>query len=354
MRILQLIDSLAPGGAERMAVNYANALSGKIAFSGLVTTRKEGDLKNQLHADVPYLFLDRKTTFDFKALFKLRYYVVVHQITLVHAHSSSFLLAVFLKTVYPKIKIIWHDHYGNSEFLKTRKKRALQLGSLFFYRIITVNSLLKEWALLHLFCKNVDYLPNFVELDQNKESIVLKGEKGKRILCLANLRPQKNHLLLLEAAKIIKISAPEWTFHLIGKDFEDDYSKIIHQKIIQEKLQETVFIYGASDAIVSTIQQSTIGVLTSVSEGLPVSLLEYGYFGLPVVATAVGEVPKVLDAENGVLIPSGNLFLLVQALEKVIKDIDFRKYIGEQLRKDINLHYTQEPVIKAYLEGFNL
>ena len=116
----------------------------------------------------------------------------------------------------------------------------LQLGSLFFCRIITVNSLLKEWALRHLFCKNVDYLPNFVQLNQNKEIISLSGKNGKRILCLANLRPQKNHLLLLEAAKKIKVSAPDWTFHLIGKDFEDDYSKIIHQKIHQYnyKIQE--------------------------------------------------------------------------------------------------------------------
>ena len=72
------------------------------------------------------------------------------------------------------------------------------------------------------------------------------------------------------------------------------------------------------------------------------------------MATAVGEIPYVIDDKNGVLIPSQDLVLLVQALEKVIKDIDFRKAIGKQLKKDIHLHYTQEPVIKKYLEGFNL
>ena len=41
MRIIQLIDSLAPGGAERMAVNYANALSDKVAFSGLWLLEKK-------------------------------------------------------------------------------------------------------------------------------------------------------------------------------------------------------------------------------------------------------------------------------------------------------------------------
>lgn len=354
MRIIQLIDSLVPGGAERMAVNYANALSEKVAFSGLVSTRKEGDLKKQLHPKVAYLFLDRKSTLDLKAIYKLRRYVVKHQVAFIHAHSSSFLLAIFLKLTYPKIKIVWHDHYGNSEFLLNRKKRLLQIGSLFFFRVITVNELLKKWAMQKLFCKNVDYLPNFVLLDQNKEKIELKGEEGKRILCLANLRPQKNHMLLLEAAKEIKVIYSEWTFHLIGKDFEDEYSKSIHQKIIQDGLQETVFIYGPSNAVVSAIQQSSVGVLTSFSEGLPIALLEYGYFGLPVVATAVGEIPFVINDKNGVLIPSQDIDLLVQALEKLIKDFDLRKEIGKQLKEDIHLYYTQKPVIIKYLEGFNL
>ncbi len=354
MRIIQLIDSLVPGGAERMAVNYANALSNKVAFSGLVSTRKEGDLKKQLNPEVAYLFLNRKSTLDLKAIFTLRRYVVDHQVAFIHAHSSSFLLAILLKLTYPKIKIVWHDHYGNSEFLRIRKKRVLQIGSLFFCRIITVNELLRKWAQQTMFCKNVVYLPNFVLLDQNNENIELKGEEGKRILCLANLRPQKNHMLLLEAAKAIKAIAPDWTFHLIGKDFEDEYSQSIHQKIIKEGLQETVFIYGTSNAVVSAIRQSSIGILTSISEGLPIALLEYGYFGLPVVATAVGEIPFVINDKKGVLIPSQDLVLLVQALEKVIKVIDFRKAIGEQLKKDIHLYYTCEPVIKEYLKGFNL
>lgn len=68
MRILQLIDSLEAGGAERMAVNYANALTDAIDFSGLVATRKEGPLLSQLGNKVSYLYLNKKAAVDFKAL----------------------------------------------------------------------------------------------------------------------------------------------------------------------------------------------------------------------------------------------------------------------------------------------
>ncbi len=68
MRILQIIDSLEIGGAEKMAVNYANALTDKVEFSGLVATRKEGNLKSHINQKVNYLFLNRKKFFDVKAV----------------------------------------------------------------------------------------------------------------------------------------------------------------------------------------------------------------------------------------------------------------------------------------------
>ena len=74
MRIVQIIDSLEVGGAEKMAINYANALSKRIAFTGLVSTRAEGHLKSQLSDSVSYLFLINKKTLDFSDAFRLKKY----------------------------------------------------------------------------------------------------------------------------------------------------------------------------------------------------------------------------------------------------------------------------------------
>jgi glycosyltransferase involved in cell wall biosynthesis len=350
MRILQLIDSLETGGAERMAVNYANALVDEVSFSGLVATRKEGGLLTQLDGKVEYLFLNRSGIFDFKAILKLRKYIKTHNISIIHAHGTSFFLAVLMKVVGLKVKIVWHDHYGNSEFLEKRKKTILKISSLFFYKIITVNKLLTKWGVKNLYCNKIKYLPNFVFFENENEIITLKGISDKRILCLANLRPQKNHGMLIDVAKKIKISFPDWSFHLIGKNFNDDYSSEIQKKIIEENLEDTVFIYAATNAVASAIKQSSIGVLTSFSEGLPVSLLEYGYFGLPTIATAVGEIPNVLHTDNGILIKSLDSDSFAQAIEKVITDINYRNLIGMKLKKEIHLNYTKEAVIINYIK----
>ena len=64
MRVLQLIDSLEIGGAERMAVNYANALHKRIEVSAICTTRNEGPLKELIKPEVPYFYLERKRQLD--------------------------------------------------------------------------------------------------------------------------------------------------------------------------------------------------------------------------------------------------------------------------------------------------
>lgn len=350
MRIVQLIDSLEPGGAEKMAVSYANALATEIAFSALITTRKEGTLIKELTPNVSYLFANRKSVLDTKALWRVRKFLTKNNVSIIQAHSSSFFFALLLKITKPSLKIVWHDHYGLSDFVSERhNKRMLKPASLFFFRVITVNDKLKVWAEKNLYCKAIKYLPNFVSIANHDNGIRLKGTEGKRILCLANLRQQKNHLLLLEVAERIKKINPDWTFHLVGKDFGDAYSAMLRERIEVLELEHTVFLYGSTDNSGYVIKQAEIGILTSISEGLPVSLLEYGYFSLPVVTTAVGEIPAIINETNGILVPEGNAELFSEALLKLIADSDYRQKIGRAFKKDIEQHYTKEAVLKDYL-----
>lgn len=351
MGILQLIDSLEAGGAERMAVNYANALAEKIDFSGLVVTRKEGPLYNQIDKQVSYLFLNKKRSVDLAALFNLRRFIKKNKVTIVQAHSTSFFLAFLLKLISPSIKIIWHDHYGDSEFLNKRPILALRLIAPFFSGIIAVNQNLKNWAEKNLHFKNSIYLPNFPSKGNVVyENTFLKGIDGKRIVSLANLRVQKDHFLLLEVAKKLKASHPEWTFHLVGKDFKDGYSQKIKDLIIEFNLEKNVFLYGSKPDIGNVLNQSTIGILTSQSEGLPVALLEYGWHKKPVVVTAVGEIQLVIqNGINGFIVNYQNEELFYKAIIELIEKETLRDNLGNALYKSIIKNYSEEMVIEQYL-----
>lgn len=355
MRILQLIDSLEPGGAERMAVNLANVLADRIAFSGLVATRNEGALKTAISSKVAYCFLNKKKAIDVAAILKLKRFVIANNVEFIHAHSSSFFLATILKFIYPKVKIIWHDHYGNSEFLYKRPYFILKLMSFFFYKIIVVNDNLKKWCFHKLWCKEIMYLPNFPELSNAlNEETILKGNEGKRIVCLANLRPQKNHHLIIAIAEILKTTYPDWSFHLIGKDFKDAYSNSMKEAIIEKDLENTIFVYGSCNDVASILSKANLGIITSLSEGLPVALLEYGNFEIPVISSNVGDISKVIkDRKNGILIPNFEAKDFYQSIVKLITNETLRKQLGKNLKEEVNTNYSAHSVCEKYIEFIN-
>jgi len=351
MRIVQIIDSLETGGAERMAVNYANALSEKIEFSGLIASRKEGLLLNQIYKNVSYLFLKKRKKIDVGAVFRLRKYLKHNKIDVIHAHSSSFFIAVLVRLTLPKIKIIWHDHYGISQDLSSRKSLGLKIGSFFFTGVISVNSALKDWAKSYLYCNNVIYLSNFIlDAAVSNEKLDLNGLESKRIICVANLRPQKNHGLLIDAANEIKNKFPEWTFHLLGKDFNDSYSDQLKKKVNDLQLQNTVYFYGTTNNVRSSLLQCQIAVLPSLSEGLPLAILEYGLNRLPVIATNVGEISNVVTSEKeGVIIESNDRNALVVAIDKLIESEKFRNEIGLNLYNKVQKDFSAETIVSNYL-----
>lgn len=350
MRIIQLIDTLAPGGAERMAVNYANALNTRIDFSGIVCTRHEGPLREHIESKTAYFFLNKKRTLDFKAIWALRQYITQHNIEVIHAHSTSFFLAFMVKLLHPSLQLVWHDHYGDSEFLPARPTLALRLTLPFFIGIIAVNQKLKNWAESKGFSNNVIYLENFTTPQKLEQSISeLNGEVGKRIVSLANLRLQKNHALLLEVALLVKNSHPDWTFHLVGKDFNDDYSNDLKKNIVALNLEQTVFIYGTRSDVSNVLHQATIGILTSSSEGLPLALLEYGTAGLATVVTNVGENGAVIkDGENGYLVVQ-NSKIFYEKLLLLMQDEVKRSTFGAKLKETVHANFSEEHVISRYL-----
>ncbi|MEZ7503832.1 glycosyltransferase [Flavobacterium sp. Arc2] len=358
MRIVQIIDSLEAGGAERMAVNYANGLADHVDFSGLIVTRKEGVLLKQISEKVPYFFLKKKKSLDFLALCRLRKFVSKNKVEVVHAHSTSYFIALLLKLVYPSVKIIWHDHYGDSEFLDERPTRLLKIALPYFSGILVVNQKLKNWAIKELNFSNSLFLPNFVN-EENYftvvKSAILHGVEGKRIVCLANLRFQKNHFLVLRMAEKLKKVKLDWTFHLVGKDFKDEYSTAIKKEIIDKGLSENVFIYDSQSDIATILEQSTIAILSSQSEGLPVALLEYGLHRKPVLVTDVGEIATVvIHGKNGLVIALEDEVLFYDSLLDLINDEVLREQLGNSFYKTINEQYNEQIVIKQYVNWLKL
>ena len=339
--VIQIIDSLNAGGAEVLAVNIANALSGSDYNSHICITREEGVLKENVKTEVGYLFLEKKKIFDFKSINKIRIYIIKNNISIIHAHSTSYFFAFLVKLILPRVKLIWHDHYGKSQDLHLRKLFSLKTCSFFFDNIISVNTELKEWAQKKLLCKKVYFLNNFPMFVNLEKSTNLFGTKGKRIVCLAAFREQKDHLNLLEAFKIVLKTNSDYTLHLVGEIHNDEYSNKIKKFVKEEKLLDSVFFYGVCSDIKNILSQCDIGVLSSKSEGLPISLLEYGLANLPVLTTDVGECKNVINHHKAIVV-SKRSDIFAKALIEVIEDDFLSDEISKSLHSNVLLKFSKE------------
>ncbi len=352
MKILHLIDSLNAGGAERMAVTYANALADRGEEVWLWSTREEGVLKDSIGEKVSYSFLNRKGPVGIKALLRARKEIKNEGIQLIHAHSTSFFFATLLKLAIPGVTLVWHDHYGKSEMLHNRKYKILRFCSHYFDIIFTVNQQLQSWVYENLKCRDVFYVKNFTKKQTTTISkMELKGKPGKRIICVANLREQKDHFTLLDSFSELIKTYPEWSIHLVGKNWGDTYYTQLFQKMENLKISNSVFYYGSLQDVSGLLNQASIGVLSSASEGLPLALLEYGIAGLPVVTTDVGHCREVVQ-DFGKIVPSKNPEALAEALKTYIQDAELRTKDGAAFQKHILQNYTEDAVIPQVMEMY--
>ena len=354
MKVVQLIDSLDAGGAERVAVNIANTLVGEIETSYLCTTRKEGDLKQVINEQVKYLFLKKKSKFDLKAILRFKKFLKKEKISIIHAHGSSFFTAVLVRLLYPEVKVIWHDHLGSRNQTKGVYKLILKLSSLFFSQIFCVNSELEKWSKAHLCCKRVDYIPNFPTKTDVTQT-TLEGADGKRIICLANLKSPKNHILLLKAFKNVQLKFPDWTLHCIGTKYEDVYQNELVNFIKVNQLEESIFLHGKKNDITHILSQGEIGVLSSSSEGLPMALLEYGLNNLAVITTNVGYCSKLIENDTfSKLVEKDHINEMTNALVELMSDSNYRSKVKERFNSLVLESYSSKNVISDIINIYSL
>lgn len=354
MRVLQIIDTLDGGGAERMAVNLANASIRHDNFEGYIcATRRSGILESAIYNTVPKLIANKRSLYDINALRKILRFIKKNKITIIHAHSTSIYTAFLLKLVKPKLKLVWHDHYGLSEFVDERpSQKILKMISKYMYGIVACNEDLTAWAKTNLQCKRVLFLPNFVVENIGQQlTTEISGIEGKRIVCLANLRPQKNHIGLLRIFKEISSQFPNWTLHLVGKDFKDDTSASIKEFITSHHLSDVVFLYDSRKDVAAILKKMDIGVLASTSEGLPLALLEYGIAGLAVMVTNVGQCAKVVQGNGEViddLEKQGP-----EVLMKLMNNISYRSEQGVNFKNRVESFYSESSSVHLLLSFYS-
>jgi glycosyltransferase involved in cell wall biosynthesis len=140
----------------------------------------------------------------------------------------------------------------------------------------------------------------------------------RRVTTVANLRREKGHDVLLDAAAIVLRQFPDARFDLVGTGPE---LAALRARAEALNLGAAVSFLGHREDVPAQLAAADLFVLPSRSEAFPNAVLEAMATGLPSIATAVGGLVEVIEDQcNGVLIPPDNPEALAREISRLMAD----------------------------------
>lgn len=346
--VLHMIDTLEPGGYERVAVNLVNQLPRDRYVACLCTTRRGGPLEAEVAPDVERLRLERRHSIDMRAIRRLADFNVAHRVGILHAHGASLFLARLAAALPPYPAVVWHAHCGRVA-AEDRAAWSYRFAAVGIAGVIAVNRALLAWSRrrLPVPAARTWRLPNLVaEPPRGGACPQLPGTLDSRVVAVANLRPEKDHSTLLRAFAQAAGQVPEARLLLVGAETDSRYAARLRAETAALGIAGRVDFLGCRTDVPAILSACAVGVLSSVFEGLPMSLLEYGMANLATVATTAGESAEVLDnGRAGILAPPGDAEALAAGLVSLLRSPARRACLGGQLGRHVRACYGPPAVM---------
>jgi glycosyltransferase involved in cell wall biosynthesis len=187
-------------------------------------------------------------------------------------------------------------------------------------------------------------IPNAVDVRAAPRS--RQEHEPPRLIAVGRLRPPKDLGTFLRA--LASLPTGGFTASIVGDGPE---RAALERQLAALGLEGRVRIEGERDDVPARLADSEIFVLSSRSEGMPVSVLEAMAAGVPVVASAVGGVDElVVDGQTGLLVPPADSEALAAALAVLLADAGLRRRLGEAGRARAEALFDLEAFRQAHVE----
>ena len=167
---------------------------------------------------------------------------------------------------------------------------------------------------------------------------------------VGRLQDVKDQASLIEAFALLCAARPAQRARLrLAVVGDGPLRERLAQKAQDAGVTDLVWFAGARNDIPELMRSFDVFALSSIAEGTPVTLLEAMACARPVVATAVGGIPEVVqDGVNGALVPASNPQALAEALGRYVDDSARVAAHGASARLNIERHYSVAAMVSAY------
>ncbi len=367
LRITQLIHYFHPGGLEQLALRLASSYQA-LGVESHVIAYEDGPLREKFEqAGIITHVLPRPSRISPRFVFRLAKLLLHQKFDILHTHHIGPMLYGVPAAHLCGIPVIHTTH--SNEHLHS-KQELTQEGAVPSYRktfrrlaqychhIVTVNEKLETFLRedVKISQTPITAVPNGIDPTQFHgkhdtralEQELQWPEDEPRLGVVGRLEPEKGHRYLLEAMR--DLSNPPQLLVVGDGSLRDELTT----QTLKANMHNKVHFLGLRHDLPQLFSSFDIMVLPSLREGLPLVLLEAMASGVPIIATAVGSVPEVLQSSGaGVVVPPGDSTALKQAIESLLQSPETCEKMAQAGKRWATLHYSQEKMVQEYLAIIN-
>lgn len=367
MHIAYIVPNIeTKGGVERVLSKKVNYFIENFGYKISIITFTQNKLNNT--------FFDFNKTIDLYSLeYKFSKGDIIKKIFLKNQYDKENLKS--LQTIVDKIKpdIIISIYYPLSLFLKLQtsaikieEKHECRNKEIIFKKLNFLEMIKRNISILKYDLKkreldkliiltyqdlkywhkreNIEIIPNPLTFETRD---IAKLE-NKKIISVGRYNAQKGYDYLIEAWSLIEKKVFDWELEIYG----DGELKEEYEQQIKRLGLKNIKLIPATSNIREKYLESSIYVMTSRYEGLPMVLLEAISCGLPIVSFDCQCGPaELISKENGYLVPVGKIEILADKIIKLIKNEELRKKMGEESKK-ISYKYSEKKIMTKWRELF--
>lgn len=192
--------------------------------------------------------------------------------------------------------------------------------------------------------ESIAVIPNGLDPDAFPASD--RPNRIERVITVANLRPEKSHETLIEAAARLVPRYPRLRFQFTGAG---PRRRELEALVAARGLSSHIEFLGHRDDVPALLAAADAYVLPSLSEAFPNGAIEAMAAGLPVIASAVGGLRDLIeDGKTGRLVPPGDAAALAGALERLILNPGEARALGAAARHAVRDTYSFDRMVAAF------
>lgn len=358
--ILHLSSTSGPGGAEMLVSRIASGLDLN-RFRSLVGLFTPGWLKDRCEKlSLPTVVLPMQSQWDVAWIVRCCALVRCQRVDLIHAHEfrANVFGAIVAKLCgIPLVGTVHGKNYYPDHVKRRMAYRWVSTAAKMVAVSEDLRRFLQDQVGVHR--DRVARIYNGVDMPErmSRERVAqFRSDLGIQpseftLGIVGSLYPVKGHTYLFDAFRSVLKLHPKTKLLVVGQgDLEDS----LKRQVLELGIDHAVSFLGLRNDVPSILAALDLFVLPSLSEGLPVALLEAMSAAVPVVASSVGGTPEIVqDGQSGLLVSPKNAPELADRILEIINNRDKSKLLGERGRERVAKEFTTARMFDHYQELYD-